>query len=445
MPLGKSTQVQAGEDGSFLKLLRGRNFRLLWAAGTLSAIGDQFDLIAFPWLVLLISGDPLAVGTIIATSSIPTVFFMLIGGSLVDRFSPHLIMQTNNVVRIVLTAALAILVLTELTNLWVLYLFALLKGIADAFYYPAQAALLPRIVTRGQLRQSNAVVQTTVELSGFVGPMLAGALIALFSGTHGITLAPDNAASAEPSSTTGVGLAFAVVAVAFFFSALLLAWMRLERREQAAADRRPAEQDSRAGIWASIAQGLRFVRADAAMFTLFILIAGIELFVQGPAIVGIPILANTQLLEGVLALGIISAAYAGGSLLGAVLAGALPAPQRRLGPLFMVLFALSGLLLTPFGFLTITWIAAGLVLVIGIMGGYANILFTAWLQGRTPQAMMGRVMSLLMVASIGLSPVSNAVSGALIKLSLGWVFVGAGAAMALLCLLVGFRREIRTL
>ena len=426
-----------------MRLLRSRNFRLLWSAGTLSAVGDQFDLITFPWLVLLITGDPLAVGTIIAVSSIPTIFFMLIGGSLVDRFSPHLIMQTNNAMRVVLSTSLAILVLTGLTNLWALYLFALLKGVADAFYYPAQAALLPRIVTREQLRQSNAVVQTTVELSGFVGPLLAGALIALFSGTPGTALVPDSAA-ATPSSTTGVGLAFAVVAVAFFVSALLLAGMRLERRDPAVADRL-AERDSRAGIWASIVQGLRFVRADAAMFTLFILIAGIELFVQGPAIVGIPVLANTQLPEGVLALGIISAAYAGGSLLGAVLAGALPAPKRRLGPLFMTLFALSGLLLMPFGFLTMTWVVAGLVLVIGIMGGYANILFTAWLQGRTPQAMMGRVMSLLMVASIGLSPVSNAVSGALIKLSLGWVFVGAGAAMALLCLLVGFRREIREL
>ncbi len=426
-----------------MRLLRSRNFRLLWSAGTLSAVGDQFDLITFPWLVLLITGDPLAVGTIIAVSSIPTIFFMLIGGSLVDRFSPHLIMQTNNAMRVVLSTSLAILVLTGLTNLWALYLFALLKGVADAFYYPAQAALLPRIVTREQLRQANAVVQTTVELSGFVGPLLAGALIALFSGTPGTALVPDSAA-ATPSSTTGVGLAFAVVAVAFFVSALLLAGMRLERRDPAVADRL-AERDSRAGIWASIVQGLRFVRADAAMFTLFILIAGIELFVQGPAIVGIPVLANTQLPEGVLALGIISAAYAGGSLLGAVLAGALPAPKRRLGPLFMTLFALSGLLLMPFGFLTMTWVVAGLVLVIGIMGGYANILFTAWLQGRTPQAMMGRVMSLLMVASIGLSPVSNAVSGALIKLSLGWVFVGAGAAMALLCLLVGFRREIREL
>ena len=440
--MGNSAQRPADSDGTFLQLLKSRNFRLLWAAGTLSAIGDQFDLLTFPWLVLLITGDPLAVGTIIAVSSIPTIFFMLIGGSLVDRFSPHLIMQTNNAMRVVLSTALAILVLTGLTNLWALYLFALLKGIADAFYYPAQAALLPRIVTREQLRQSNAVVQTTVELSGFVGPLLAGALIAFFSGTPATAPAPDSAAAV--SSTTGVGLAFAVVAVVFFVSALLLAGMRLVQRDPAAADRL-AQQDSRAGIWASIAQGLRFVRADAAMFTLFILIAGIELFVQGPAIVGIPVLANTQLPEGVLALGIISAAYAGGSLVGAVLAGALPAPQRRLGPLFITLFALSGLLLMPFGFLTMTWIVAGLVLVIGIMGGYANILFTAWLQGRTPQAMMGRVMSLLMIASIGLSPVSNAVSGAMIKLSLGWVFVGAGAAMALLCLLVGFRREIREL
>ena len=47
-------------------------------------------------------------------------------------------------------------------------------------------------------------------------------------------------------------------------------------------------------------------------------------------------------------------------------------------------------------------------------------MFTTWLQARTPQKVMGRVMSLLMIASIGLSPISNAVSGALIKLSLGW-------------------------
>ena len=204
-----------------------------------------------------------------------------------------------------------------------------------------------------------------------------------------------------------------------------------------------AEEKGSESIWASIADGFRFVRADAAMFTLFVLIAGIELFVQGPVIVGIPVLANTQLPQGALAVGIIYSAYAGGALLGAVLAGVLPAPKGHLGRILIITYVLSGFLTMPFGFLIATWQAAGLVFVIGVMGGYTNIMFVTWLQARTPQAVMGRVMSLLMIASIGLSPISNAVTGGLIKLSLGWVFVGAGTMMALLSLGAGLRREIR--
>ena len=64
---------------SFWKLIRTRNFGLLWGAGGLSAIGDQFDLIAFPWLVLIVSGDPVAVGIVLAVGNIPTIFFILVG------------------------------------------------------------------------------------------------------------------------------------------------------------------------------------------------------------------------------------------------------------------------------------------------------------------------------------------------------------------------------
>ncbi len=428
-------------DSSFWELLKTRNFRLLWGAGALSAIGDQFDLIAFPWLVLLLTGDPLAVGAIIAVGSVPTVFFMLIGGSIVDRSSPRMILQVSNVVRVFLGSVLAALVLTGMLNLWLLYLFALAKGIADAFYYPAQAALLPRIVTEKQLRHANVITQTTTESSGFVGPMLAGALIAAFSGTNNVLPSLQRITAAAPADTAGVGFAFAVVAGAFLISSLLLAFLQLSPEVQNGKSRAAEDKDGRS-IWASIAEGFRFVRSDAAMFTLFLLIAAIELFVQGPVIVGIPVLANTQLPQGALAVGIISSAYAAGALLGAVLAGALPTPKRRLGRFLVITYVLSGILIMPFGFLTATWLAAALVVAIGVMGGYTNIMFTTWLQARTPQNVMGRVMSLLMIASIGLSPISNAVSGALIKLSLGWVFVGAGAMMALLSLAAGLRREI---
>ena len=362
MENGRKNTVIGDGDNSLRGLLKTRDFRLLWGAGTLSAIGDHFDLIAFPWLVLLLTGDALAVGAIIAVGSVPTVLFMLIGGSVVDRSSPRLILQVSNVVRILVGSVLAAFVLTGLLNLWLLYLFALVKGIADAFYYPAQAALLPRIVTDKQLRHANVITQTTTELSGFVGPMLAGALIASFSGANSVVPSLDGVTAAARADTAGVGFAFAVVAAAFLISFLLLSFIRLNPQVQESARHsgksHTAEEKGGESIWASIADGFRFVRSDAAMFTLFILIAGIELFVQGPVIVGIPVLANTQLPQGALAVGIISSAYAGGALLGAVLAGALPSPKNNLGHFLVITYVLSGVLILPFGFLTATWLAA---------------------------------------------------------------------------------------
>ena len=442
--MDKPTATVAQRNDSFWQLLRMRNFRLLWGAGGLSAIGDQFDLIAFPWLVLLITGDPLAVGAVIAVSGVPTVFFMLLGGSLVDKFSPRAIMQVSNILRVALSVSLATLILMGLTELWLIYLFALLKGISDSFYYPAQLAIVPSIVPTERLRQSNAVIQTTAELGGLIGPMFAGGLIAVFgNGGEPATAVASLAGQVDMAGAgmTGIGLAFAVVGILILVSSLLLVLMRLDRPSRESADRTTKD----VGFLKSIGEGIRFVRTDAAMFTMFLLIVGIELMVEGPVIVGLPILANTKLAEGALALGVVLSAFAGGALFGAILAGTLPAPKRRFGPILVVLFALSGLLLMPFGFLGSMWIAAAVALVIGVAEGYAGIMFMSWLQARTPQRMMGRVMSLLMISAVGLSPLSYAVSGALLKLSLEWVFVGAGALLTLLCLAVVLRREVRTM
>ena len=146
--------------------------------------------------------------------------------------------------------------------------------------------------------------------------------------------------------------------------------------------------------------------------------AGIELLVEGPVIVGIPILADTRLAQGALALGVISSAYAAGSLGGSLLAGALPPPRGRIGPVLTAQYVLMGILLMPFGILNALWQAVGITLLLGVMGGYTDIMFMTWLQGCTPPRMMGRVMSLLMASQVSLSPFSNAIAGALIKFSL---------------------------
>src|SRR5512138_1919471 len=91
-------------------VLRNRNFRLLWTGEGISLLGDQFYLIALPWLVLQLTGDSLAMGTVLATAGIPRALFMLVGGALTDRFSPRRLMISSNAVRMILTGLLAALV-----------------------------------------------------------------------------------------------------------------------------------------------------------------------------------------------------------------------------------------------------------------------------------------------------------------------------------------------
>ena len=422
--------TEESQDLSFWRLIRARNFGLLWGAGGLSAIGDQFDLIAFPWLVLLVTEDPVAVGIVLAVGNIPAIFFMLIGGSLVDRYSPRVIMLVSNGMRIVLVATLAVLVLLELTNLWLIYGFALLKGIGDSFYYPAQMAMLPRIIPVTLLRQANSAVQTTTQLSGFIGPALAGGLIAFFS--RGVP-------SAGGTDKTGLGIAFLLVAGTLLVSSVMLLMMRIVTPSSTSA----GESEEGAGIISSIGEGLRHVFADSAMLVTFLLIVGMELLIRGPVRVGIPVLAHSRLAEGAFALGIVMSAYAGGAVLGTVLAGTLPAPRRAMGTILVTIFALAGILMMPFGFLTATWLAAGIMLAIGVMGGYVGVLVISWIQERTPQSILGRVMSLLLVASVTVSPISIVASGPLIRLSLEWVFVVSGGMLAAFSIGVGLRREIR--
>src|SRR5262245_51338819 len=170
------TEVNIQKPASPLSM---RNFRLLWIGEGISLLGDQFYLIALPWLVLQMTGSALALGTILALASIPRAVFMLIGGAFVDRYSPRNVMLGSNAARLALVALMAGLVLTGQMQLWMLYGFALAFGLADAFYYPAQSAIVPQVLPLEQLQAGNTMVQGTAQLSLFLGPVLAGGLIAV--------------------------------------------------------------------------------------------------------------------------------------------------------------------------------------------------------------------------------------------------------------------------
>jgi MFS family permease len=182
------------------------------------------------------------------------------------------------------------------------------------------------------------------------------------------------------------------------------------------------------------------------MRVIFILIAAVNLLILGPIFVGVPVLADTRLPEGAAAFGILVSAFGGGSLLGMGLAGILPKPgPRRLGPVMLIVTGMLGVGLALLGLVYSTTLAAMIGLIMGISYGYVLILFVTWLQNRTPTAMLGRIMSLLMFASMGLVPISMAVGGALIEINLTATLVGMGILMALLAVIAALNPAVRTM
>src|SRR5512140_50088 len=130
----------APRSGSVRALLALGNFRLWFSGQATSLLGDQFHAIAAPWLVLTLTNDPIALGTVLALGGVPRALLLLLGGAITDRFTPRAIMLTSDALRLVLTAGLFALTWTGAIQLWMLYGFALFFGIISAFFYPASGA-----------------------------------------------------------------------------------------------------------------------------------------------------------------------------------------------------------------------------------------------------------------------------------------------------------------
>jgi MFS family permease len=386
-----------------LRVMSISNFRLLFAGSATSLLGDQFALIAVPWLVLKLTGDPLVLGINLALEGIPRAVFMLLGGAVTDRISPRLVMLASDLARLVITSLMVIAVFSGRVEIWMVYSFSLCFGLVSGFAIPAANSIVPVLLSKDDLPAGNSIILGSSQLVQFLGPTIAGILIGSYS-----------------TSSTGIGLAFAIDAFSFAVSAGCLWFMRSGM---------PAEsgEKQQAGVWASILIGIKYLWQDRALRTIFLILAAINLLSAGPLLVGIPVLADKRLPEGAVAFGLLMSAYAAGSLMGTLLAGSVPRPTGRLvGICLLGLLAAFGLVLGTFAFIQSTWIFFALMMVLGVGVGYIQILMITWMQARTQREMLGRLMSMVMLSGSGLIPVSQAISGAVSKISLEVLFISAG-------------------
>ncbi|PIF25742.1 transmembrane secretion effector [Acidovorax sp. 56] len=418
-------------------LFKDPNFRWMTAGSFLSMLGDQFTLIALPWLVLQMTGDTLVLGTVLALISIPRALFILVGGALVDRHSPKQVLMVTKYVNLVLLAALAGLVLAGTLTLWMVYALSLGIGLATAFSIPAGTAMMPHVVARPQLQAANGISLGLRQLTMFLGPLLAGLLIALF-GTG------DTAASeATHANATGIGLAFAIDALSFAVSAWTLSQVQTH-----AAPATPTAAPQ--AVLASVAHGLAHFWRDHELRTCFLYWSAIALFIMGPIHIAIPVLASSTPQLGAAAFGTMVGAHGAGTLLGMVVSGMVP--RLRIGSLGLTILAFDaviGVLFMPLGLITAVWQGAGLMLAIGLLGGFMQVSVFTWIQQRVPPALLGRAMSLFMFIFMGLAPISAAVTGWVMKgITLAQLFAASGGTLvvltALALLLTPMRRVTDT-
>jgi MFS family permease len=388
--------------------LRNPNYRLWLIGGTISLLGDQFYLVALPWLVLQQTGSALAMGTVMMAGAIPRALLMLMGGAVSDRISARKILMATAIARTLCVAVIGVLVWLRVLRTWELYALAVAFGVADAFAGPAQTAYMPSLLKREQLVAASSVGQSTAQITTIVGPVPAGIAI----------------------KTLGIAWAFFLDAISFLF--IIGALWKLPDP--------PKSQTARKAMLHSIAEGIAYVGKDVPLRSLMLLVMILNFCIAGPVSIGLAYLTKTRF-GSPADYGIVISAVAAGSLLGALLAGVWKIRQR--GVMILLVSLALGVCLGSIGLLGKVWSIASVLLIMGAAAGMVNIHIGAWIMQRIDLAVRGRVASVLMLASFGISPISLAVAGFLVAWSLKLMFVLAGGLMVLAAAGAAFQKPVR--
>jgi MFS family permease len=402
-------------------ILSGRGFRLLWMGQSVSILGDQFYLVALPWLVLYLTGSALALGTVLLTATLTRVAFQLIGGASSDMISPRKMMIVSSAVRAIVCAVLSALVLTNRINLWHLFIIVAIFGMADAFFAPALKALIPSVVETEKLVAGNSLLNSSSLLAMFIGPSLAGLLVTF----------------------VGTGGAFAIDTVSFVFVTICLLLMKSQA--QAVPDEQASiTSGGKHQLLASIKEGIRYTWYNPTLRGLLIITAVVEFAFAGPFTVGLASLANVKFAGGAAHFGAMLSAMGGGLLVGTLIVGATHA-RFSFGKTILWLTTALGFGLTLLGLVpNVIW-ACILMALIGMIAGYTQVLMATWLQTKSDPRMRGRVMSVVMLSAYGLTPLSYLLTGALTQISISFMFLVTGSLLLIALALCAFGSSGRAL
>ena len=400
--------------GGLTAPLRDRDFRLLWSGMCVSLVGDGAFLVALAWQVYTLSDTATAMSLVGIAMTVPTIVFLLVGGVASDRLDRRRIMLAADLVRAVAVGLLAVLSLTGALEIWHIVGLVVFYGAGAAFFAPAFDAIVPELLPPERLAQANALDQMVRPIAmRLAGPALGGVVIGAF----------------------GTGTAFALDAGTFLVSAAALLAMR--RRAPRAV---PAE----ASLRGDLREGWHFVRRRSWLWATFASAAIAYLLFMGPVEVLLPLLVKQELNGTATELGLVFAAGGLGSVACAVALGRRGLPRRNVTFMYVV-WTLATLAVAGYGLSSAVW---QLMLACMVFNGFetaGTIVWATMKQRHVPPAMLGRVSSLDWLISIGLLPLSFALTGPVsAAIGVRATFVAAGVLGAAVTFAALFIRGVRS-
>ena len=391
----------ARSDG--MRAFRHRNYRLFFSGQAISLVGTWMQQVAQAWLVLELTHDPVWLGVVAAAQFLPVMILGLFAGVAADALPKRRILILTQVAMMVLAAVLAVLVISNVVQVWMILVLAFLLGIANAVDMPVRQAFSIELVGREDI--GNAVALNSAMFNGarVVGPAAAGLAIAAF----------------------GVGPAFAINSLSFL---AVIVGLRMMDERDLQVPTRIARPESARAVVRDLREGLSYVRRTEIVL-LAVVVVGSVATVGMNFNVLIPAFAQGELGSGAAGYGFLMAASGIGSLIAAIrLAfGGRPRAIRLVQGALLLGFASLALAATR-----LFPVALGLMVLIGFGSIFMAATGNATIQLAVPDHLRGRVMSVYTTVFSASVPIGGLAMGAVASAFGAAEAIALGGALSLL-------------
>jgi MFS family permease len=357
------------------------NYRVYFTGQLISLVGTWMQTTGQAWLVLKLTGSPLALGTVTTLQFLPITVFTLFGGAFADRMPKRRVLIVTQTLAMVQALILGLLVVTDTVQLWHVYALALCLGTVNAFDGPVRQSFGVELVGRDQLVNAVALNSSVFNMARIAGPAVAGIAIA----------------------SVGLATAFLVNAVSFVF--VIGAYAIMRPAEFHSIPKKPANGN----LLVQVKEGITYSLRTPPVLFLFILLAFLGTFGYNFTIL-IPLVAKFVLNVGAERFGLLTSAMGLGSLVAArTMAAVGKLSQKGLlisSAVFVGLFLAVSVSKSYY-------LTAALLVFLGIVSVLFSTTINTTLQMTVPDELRGRVMRIFFLLFAGSTPIGGYLTGAM--------------------------------